>query len=181
MDGKSVCGWLIAIVAGASAVLAQDKGSVATRDLEAIKAQLKAQQERIDKLSQQVNKLNDAIRQQRPATPPPPPPPPPAPPAPAVAASPTPNASTNAGAAAPATVGVERALPVEPANTRTHTVARGETLTQIAKQFGVTVEDIEHLNKIGDAKKLQAGQTIKIPPPANSANPAQSPSPADQP
>jgi LysM repeat protein len=42
-------------------------------------------------------------------------------------------------------------------------VAKGETLIQIAKQYGVTVDDIEQLNKIQDAKKLQAGQTIKIP------------------
>lgn len=165
MDGKSVCGWLLAIVAGASAVLAQDKGTVATKDLEAIKAQLKAQEARIDKLSQEINKLTDAIKQQRPGTPPAP--------APAPAASPAPSPS----AIAPATVGVERALPVEPANTRTHTVARGETLTQIAKQYGVTVEDIEHLNRIGDAKKLQAGQTIKIPPSAGSASPSPSPTP----
>jgi LysM repeat protein len=42
-------------------------------------------------------------------------------------------------------------------------VAKGETLIQIAKQYGVTVEDIEQLNKIQDAKKLQIGQTLKIP------------------
>jgi LysM repeat protein len=168
MDGKSMCGWLLAIVAGAGAVLAQDKGSVATKDLEAIKAQLKAQDARIDKLSQEINKLTEAIKQQRPGTPP-------SSPAPAAvpAASPAPSAS----ATAPATVGVERALPVEPASTRTHTVARGETLTQIAKQYGVTVEDIEHLNRIGDAKKLQAGQTIKIPPPSGSGSPSPSPTP----
>ena len=165
MDGKSVCGWLLAIVAGASAVFAQDKSAVAAKDLEAIKAQLKAQEARIDKLSQEVNKLNEAIKQQRPGTPA----------AAAAAGLPTPSGS----ATAPATVGVERALPVEPANTRTHTVARGETLTQIAKQYGVTVEDIEHLNRIGDAKKLQAGQTIKIPPPTVSGSP--SPGPAAKP
>jgi LysM repeat protein len=165
MDGKSMCGWLLAIVAGASAVSAQDKGSAATKDLEAIKAQLKAQEVRIDKLSQEINKLNDTIKQQRPGTPP------------APAAVPAASAAPSGSAAGPATVGVERALPVEPANTRTHTVARGETLTQIAKQYGVTVEDIEHLNRIGDAKKLQAGQTIKIPPPAVSGSPSPSPTP----
>jgi LysM repeat protein len=174
MDGKSVCGCLLAIVAGVSVVSAQDnRGAVGTKDLEAIKAQLKAQEARIDKLSQEINKLNDTIKQQRTAATAAP-----APTAAVPAASPAPSASA---ATPPATVGVERALPVEPANTRTHTVARGETLTQIAKQFGVTVEDIEHLNRIGDAKKLQAGQTIKIPPPANSAGPAPSPSPATQP
>lgn len=163
MDGKSVCGWLFVIAAGASAVLAQDKNALATKDLESVKAQLKAQEARIDKLSQEINKINETLKQQRPGTPPA------ATPAASVpAAAPIPEG----GAASPATVGVERALPVEPANTRTHTVARGETLTQIAKQYGVTVEDIEHLNRIGDAKKLQAGQTIKIPPPAVSGSPS---------
>ena len=163
MDGKSVCGWLFVIAAGASAVLAQDKSALATKDLESIKAQLKAQEARIDKLSQDINKINETLKQQRSGTQPAA-----APTAPTPAASPSPNGS----AAGPATVGVERALPVEPANTRTHTVARGETLTQIAKQYGVTVEDIEHLNRIEDAKKLQVGQTIKIPPPAVSGSPS---------
>jgi membrane-bound lytic murein transglycosylase D len=58
---------------------------------------------------------------------------------------------------------VENPAPADTANTKTHTVAKGETLTQISKQYGVSVEEIEELNKIGDAKKLQAGQTIKIP------------------
>ncbi|MBV8899720.1 MAG: LysM peptidoglycan-binding domain-containing protein [Verrucomicrobia bacterium] len=172
MDGKSVCGWLIAITAGASAVLAQDKGSVITKDLESIKAQLKAQEAQIDKLSQEISKLNEAIKQQRPGTPAPS-----APAAAAAAAVPSASPAPSGSVTAPATVGVERALPVEPASTRTHTVARGETLTQIAKQYGVTVEDIEHLNRIGDAKKLQAGQTIKIPPPAGSGGPSPGPTP----
>ena len=55
-----------------------------------------------------------------------------------------------------------------------HTVAKGETLTQISKQYGVSVEEIEELNKIGDAKKLQAGQTIKIPP-SQTATPSPAP------
>jgi LysM repeat protein len=59
---------------------------------------------------------------------------------------------------------------------RSHVVAKGETLIQIAKQYGVTVEDIEQLNKITDAKKLQIGQTLKIPGSGSSA----SPSPSEQ-
>ncbi|MBV9489256.1 MAG: LysM peptidoglycan-binding domain-containing protein [Verrucomicrobia bacterium] len=157
MDGKSVCSWLLATIAGASAVFAQDTtGYPAAKDLEAIKAQLKAQEERIDKLSQEITRLNETLKQKGIAVPGP--------------AAPAP-AST---AATPASVGVENPTPAEAANTRTHTVARGETLTQIAKQFGVTVEEIKQLNKIEDAKKLQAGQTIKIPPPASGASPAAS-------
>jgi LysM repeat protein len=56
---------------------------------------------------------------------------------------------------------------------------KGETLSQIAKQYGVSVPDIQHLNKIGDAKKLQAGQTIKIPG-TTSASPSPSPAPQNQ-
>jgi LysM repeat protein len=76
------------------------------------------------------------------------------------------SASTN-----PATAGVENPSPADTANVKTHVVAKGETLSQISKQYGVTVEEIEQLNKIEDAKKLQAGQTIKIP----SATPQASP------
>jgi LysM repeat protein len=129
--------------------------------LEAIKTQLKAQEQRIDKLTQEVARLNEAIKPKGVA--------------PAGSAAPAPVAGT----AASATVGVENPTPAEPASTRTHTVTRGETLTQIAKQFGVTVEEIQQLNKIEDAKKLQAGQTIKIPPPATAGSP--SPSPAANP
>ncbi len=81
-----------------------------------------------------------------------------------MAASPTPTP--------PATLGVENPSPVEPSGTRSHVVAKGETLTQIAKQYGVTVEEIQQANKIQDAKKLQIGQTIKIP---GSASPSATP------
>lgn len=78
----------------------------------------------------------------------------------------TPAAANPAVANPPApTAGVENPAPADSVGAKTHTVAKGETLTQISKQYGVSVEEIEQLNKIGDAKKLQAGQTIKIPAP----------------
>src|ERR1700736_6138684 len=85
-------------------------------------------------------------------------------------APPAPSASVGASTN-PATAGVENPSPADTANVKTHVVAKGETLSQISKQYGVTVEEIEQLNKIEDAKKLQAGQTIKIP----SATPQPSP------
>jgi LysM repeat protein len=45
----------------------------------------------------------------------------------------------------------------------THTVARGETLTSIAKMYKVTVDELQTANNIEDGRKLQAGQTIVIP------------------
>jgi LysM repeat protein len=61
-------------------------------------------------------------------------------------------------------------------NGNAHVVARGETLTSIAKQHKVGVEELQKFNNIEDGRKLQAGQTILIPPP--SASPGTSPSPS---
>jgi LysM repeat protein len=119
-------------------------------ELDGLKAEIKAQGEKIDRLAQEVAKLSDALKQKGgvPAAKP-------AEPAPTPAPAPT--------SANPATAGVENPSPADAGNVRTHVVAKGETLTQISKQYGVSVEEIQQLNKIEDAKKLQAGQTIKIP------------------
>jgi len=71
------------------------------------------------------------------------------------------------------------AVAVDPAHAggTTHVVARGETLTAIAKQYKVGVEELQKFNHIEDGRKLQAGQTIMIPPAgAPSASPSPSPS-----
>ena len=49
-------------------------------------------------------------------------------------------------------------------NDNSHTVARGETLTSIAKMYGVSVVDLQKYNHIDNPLKLQAGQTLLIPP-----------------
>lgn len=82
--------------------------------------------------------------------------------------SPVPNAATTTS---------ESAHP--PANGTTHVVARGETLTSIAKQYKVGVEELQKFNHIEDGRKLQAGQTVMIPP--SSASPAASASPTSTP
>ncbi len=61
-----------------------------------------------------------------------------------------------------------------PMNGNTHAVARGETLTSIAKMYKVGVDELQKANNIEDGRKLQAGQTIVIPtppPPEGSASP----------
>ncbi len=55
-------------------------------------------------------------------------------------------------------------------------MARGETLTSIARTYKVGVEDLQRHNQIEDGRKLQAGQTIQIPGPATGSP---SPSPAE--
>lgn len=141
-----------------------------TVELEGLKAEIKTQGEKIDHLTQELAALSEMLKQKS---------------APAVAkAEPVPTttptaanpASASPAAANPAATvaGVENPSPAESGNVKTHTVAKGETLTQISKQYGVSVEEIEQLNKIGDAKKLQAGQTIKIPS-AQAASPSPAP------
>jgi LysM repeat protein len=49
-------------------------------------------------------------------------------------------------------------------NDNSHIVARGETLTSIAKMYGVSVTELQKYNHIDNPLKLQAGQTLLIPP-----------------
>jgi LysM repeat protein len=179
MDAKRIFHVILVTLVPFSSALAQGAADSAktealalkaeTIELEGLKTEIKAQGEKIDRLTQEVATLSDLLKQKS---------------APTVAkAEPVPSAmpaATNPAAANPAvaspptgTAGVENPAPADSAGVKTHTVAKGETLTQISKQYGVSVEEIEQLNKIGDAKKLQAGQTIKIP-----ASQAASPSPA---
>jgi LysM repeat protein len=63
------------------------------------------------------------------------------------------------------------AAPAKPTNippTKTtpglYTVKKGDTLTSIARHFGLTTADLTKVNKITDPKKLQLGQVLKVPP-----------------
>jgi LysM repeat protein len=76
----------------------------------------------------------------------------------------------------PAKKAADRTLPIE-ASTPAHAakvtkpasapvsyeVQKGDTATSIAKKFGVSVESLLALNKVSDPKKLQLGQTLKLP------------------
>jgi len=44
-----------------------------------------------------------------------------------------------------------------------HTVAKGETLTSIAKQYNISLADLTKANKIENDRKLQIGQILSIP------------------
>jgi LysM repeat protein len=45
----------------------------------------------------------------------------------------------------------------------TYEVQKNDTATSIARRFNVSVEDLLKLNKVADPKKLQLGQSLKIP------------------
>ena len=47
--------------------------------------------------------------------------------------------------------------------TRAYTVVKGDTPTSIAKKFNMTSTDLLKLNKMDDPKKMQIGQTLKVP------------------
>jgi membrane-bound lytic murein transglycosylase D len=164
MDAMRILQLILVTLVPVSSVLAEGAAESAktevlvlkaqTVEIESLKAEIKTQGEKIDHLTQEVVALTETLKQKS---------------VPTVAKaesvpSATPAAASPAAANPAATVaGVENPAPADNANTKTHTVAKGETLSQISKQYGVSVEEIEELNKIGDAKKLQAGQTIKIP------------------
>jgi LysM repeat protein len=57
-----------------------------------------------------------------------------------------------------------------------HVVAKGETLTSIAKAHKVGVQDLQKFNRIENDRALQIGQTIMIPTPGGASPAAASPS-----
>jgi LysM repeat protein len=55
-------------------------------------------------------------------------------------------------------------------------VAKGETLTSIARQYKVSVAELLQANKIVDDRKLQIGQTLVIPSKSENSENTQKPS-----
>ena len=52
-------------------------------------------------------------------------------------------------------------------NLQTYTVQKGDSLSEIAAMYGITVSEIVELNGIADKNKIRAGQVLKIPTNAN--------------
>ena len=118
--------------------------------LEALAKKIDEQNAKIDALSQEILKLEQQIAHMRPGV---------------MIGESTPSAASPAAGAASSP---------HPAGANTHIVARGETLTSIAKTYKVSVEELQNANHIEDGRKLQAGQTIIIPvtSPAASGSPS---------
>src|SRR6059058_6265602 len=108
--------------------------------LEALAKKIDEQNAKIDALSQEILKLEQEISHIRPGI---------------MIGESTPSSGTSA---APA---ISSSHPAAAGDT--HIVARGETLTAIAKMYKVTVDELQKANHIEDGRKLQAGQTIVIP------------------
>ena len=128
-----------------------EKKAAESAQLEALAKKIDEQNAKIDALSQEVLKLEQQLSHVRPGV------------------------MIGEGAPSPATAGAPATAAAHPSVAgNTHTVARGETLTSIAKMYKVTVDDLQRANNIEDGRKLQAGQTIIIPTslPAASASPS---------
>lgn len=62
-----------------------------------------------------------------------------------------------------------------PAVAGSYTVKSGDTLSQIAKQFGTTTQALADANGIADAKSIKAGQQLVIPAPSTPSTSAPGP------
>jgi LysM repeat protein len=133
--------------ASAQTPLPESPKSADAAQLETLAKKIDEQNAKIDALSQEILKLEQQISHIRPGV---------------MIGESTPSPSSPAApAGSPA-----------PAGANTHIVARGETLTSIAKMYKVGVDELQKINHIEDGRKLQAGQTITIP---TSATPTPTP------
>jgi LysM repeat protein len=122
--------------------------------LEAISKKIDEQNHKIDLLSQEILKIEQQLANTRPGV---------------MIGEGAPNYSPSVA-------------PAEAAHSpagNSHTVARGETLTSIAKQYNVSVTELQKFNHIENDRKLQIGQTLAIP--ANGSGTTGSPSPSASP
>jgi LysM repeat protein len=144
---------LFAVLLCASATAQTPAGDKSEKMLEALSKKIDEQNAKIDTLSQQILKLEQQVAKMRPGV--------------MIGETPSPTPASNATAEAP--------KPTQQSG-NSHVVAKGETLTSIAKMHKVTVEELQKFNHIENDRKLQIGQTIMIPPSASS--PGASPSPS---
>jgi len=144
------CGTLVLGLWASSAQTPTPKPTKAAdaAQLEALAKKIDEQNVKIDALSQEILKLEQQVSHIRPGV---------------MIGESTPAAT---GAGAPA------ASSSNPAGGNAHIVARGETLTSIAKMYKVTIDELQKANHIEDGRKLQAGQTSSIP---TSATPTPTP------
>jgi LysM repeat protein len=140
------------------AAVAQAPGDKSEKALlEALSKKIDEQNAKIDILSQQILKLEQQVAKVRPGV--------------MIGETPSPTATQSAATEAP------KATTPAPQSGNSHVVAKGETLTSIAKMHKVSVEELKKFNRIENERTLQIGQNILIPPSASSPGASPSPSP----
>lgn len=120
--------------------------------LQELTKKIDEQNAKIDMLSQQILKLQLEVTHQRPGV---------------MIGDPSASASsstTTSSATSTTSPAAASSSPASASNGNSHVVARGETLTSIAKMYSVSVSDLQKFNHIDNPLKLMAGQTLQIPP-----------------
>jgi peptidoglycan endopeptidase LytF len=119
-----------------------------TVQLQELTKKVDEQNAKIDMLSQQILKLQMQLSNQRPGV---------------MIGEGVPSTSTSA-------TSTSTPAPPEPSvkaandSGSNHIVARGETLTSIARMHNISVSELQKFTHIDNPLKLQAGQTLLIPP-----------------
>ena len=139
---KFFVAWAVLLLVVAGALAQSPQGSPSPGEMAALEKKIDQINTKIDALSQQILKLEQQVS--RPGT---------------IIGEATPGPVPTAAASAS-----ETAHPAA-SNGSTHVVARGETLTSIAKQNKVGVEELQKFNHIEDVRKLQAGTDNHDPRP----------------
>lgn len=144
---RSTFFFALALAALATPAVAADE-NLTLAELRALRQLVEAQSKKLEQLDQRVARLSAAL-EGRPAS---------------------------APAAVPAHAAGEFQVPAEAPEDglARHVIVKGENLTTIAKKHGLTPEELQQANKITDPKKLQIGQTLIIPKPAET-KPAETP------
>lgn len=148
----SLCG--LCLTLGAAAQTATPAAATGSESQEILSLMQKIDQQniKIDLLSQQILRLQQEI--EHPGT----------------------KTTTGSAVSAPVATAVApapTAAPVAAGSENTHVVAKGETLTSIARMHKVSVSELQKINHIENDRKLQIGQTLVLPTTA-SASPSPS-------
>ena len=116
--------------------------------LQELTKKIEEQNAKIDMLSQQILKLQSQLSNQRPGV---------------MIGEGAPSTSTSTSTASTSTPAAAEPS-AKAGDGNSHIVARGETLTSIARMHSVSVGELQKFNHIDNPLKLQAGHTLLIPP-----------------
>ncbi len=148
MSRLLVCFCACLLAGAASAQTPPDSNFSAEAKLDVLTKKIEEQNTKIDLLSQQILKLQQQLSS-------------------SANASSRPGVMVGEGAPSPAgsTITTSTSTPApSPAGGTSHIVTRGETLTSIAKTYNISITELQKYNHIENPLKLQAGQTLMIPP-----------------
>ncbi len=143
---------LVAGVHALAAASASAEEVSPAQELRELRQVVQMQTKQIELLAEQVSRLTRALYAQHP--------PELAPSAPTTTLEPV-KLSPEPVPEAPKAEAIPKAEAV-PAGAK-HVVAKGETLTSIAKQYNIPIADLKNANKIENERKLQIGHVLTVP------------------